>query len=217
MWAVALFAVTVAQGAEVVPWAQVDEVGPGAVYATTGLDDAFTVGVGYRHVSALWGDRSLVLAATAEVPWAAFDLADHRVLFAASMPLIQHKRWVLAGRVAPTWRRVETQMNTMGAAGLDAGVVGGWTSSRWFVSGLLGVETALATRIVHAEVYREMVYTDAVDGWYRITGARLTGELQVGAAFDRTEVALRLGQARDLRLQTGTIPAFATVNVGWRL
>jgi len=204
-----------AHAADVVPWSSLQDNGPDAVYAVTGLDDAFVAGVGYRHVVDV--SRPLVLSATADVPWADFDLADHRVIFAASMPIVSSDRWMLAGRVAPSWRRVSTHMNTMGAAGVGLGLTGGFNGETLFVHGALGSDVTLGTRIVHADTYRELVYADAVDGWYRTTGVRWTGELHVGAAFDKVEVGLRTGQARSLQLETGTIPLFAALHVGWRL
>jgi hypothetical protein len=203
-----------ALAADVVPWGQLEGPGQHAASVSTGLEDAFTVGLGYRHV--LPTERPVVLTAAADLPWATFDLADHRLRLAAATPIVSRDAWTLAAHAGPSWRRTATASNTMGSLGLDVGLQGMWTGDHLFAGAGLDLDTALSTRIVHTDAYRTLVYEDAVDGWYRTTGARLRGELQLGAVLDPIELSLRLGQARSLRFETGTIPAYAVLQVGWR-
>jgi len=193
----------------------------GELLVNGGLDDAFVVGLGGRKGLSV-GPHAATVSVLAEVPWADLDLADHRLTGDLILPLVEGERWMLAGRTAVLWRRLDTHMNTMGNVGLAGGVLGGWTAQRGWLAGELGLDHAAATRIVHKAAYRELVYADAVDGWYRNTGTTLDLGLRAGLRVRRAELGLRVGQTRSLQLQTQTltqtqtVPFYASLGVAWQ-
>jgi hypothetical protein len=181
----------------------------------TGADYGLATGVGYsREVPAL--GRTMLLGADFTMPWGNLDAGDWRLRVNALVPIVGGDRWKLAGTVAPTLRETTNDVARMTGVGVDVGVVGGWYAPRWFAAVDAGADWSFATYVANSERYRQLVYADARDGWYRMPGGNFRAGVQAGVSFSRFELALRLGGLRDLKGNGPALPLYGTLAVTTR-
>ncbi|MDX2089442.1 MAG: hypothetical protein SFX73_16435 [Kofleriaceae bacterium] len=183
---------------------------PHIVSVRTGLDHAFVAEVGYDHVFGLC-DRVVIAGLDIAVPWAGLDVSDFQVGLGATMPLLERGAWKLLGRLGPTLRGTDTAAAQMTSLGLDARISGGYFRTRGFAAAELGVDWAATTHISHADAYREQVYPDAQDGWYRATGGTLRAGLYGGVSFGNVDAVLRVGRPFAIDFAEQTIPFYVTL------
>lgn len=189
---------------------------PNRVFVSTGAEYGFVAGAGYTRILPVL-DRHIALSGDVTMPWAGFDLSDYRVRARALVPLVGTERFRVAGTVASSLRGNRSPVATMTDVGLDASLVAGFYTRRFFVALESGVDLALSTHITHSDDYRMDSYPDAKDGWYADPGANIRGGVQAGVAIDRYDVTLRLGQLRDSTGEAPLLPFYGTLSVatGW--
>ncbi len=187
---------------------------PHVVRAGIGLEDALVVTLGYGHVLSF---RGRPLALTADVDMVPVHAADWRVRTGAVAPIASWGRWTAGAAVLGIVRNASNQVNTMTNVGAQTSLMGGFYDRRWFVAAEGGVDWATATYIRHSEQYRRLVYDGARDGWYSNAGASLVYGLSGGYSFRRFDLVARVGQRRDLELQTWLMPLYATLAINLRL
>jgi hypothetical protein len=185
---------------------------PDIVRARTGVDHAFTAELGYVRVVAL-PDRVLLVGADLVLPWATPDLGDVELRLGAAAPVVEHGPWKLVARLGPTLRSAETVVSRMIALDLDARLAAGYHARRGFVAVEAAVDWAAATHVTHSDAYRDRVYADAMDGWYRSTGGTLRAGVYGGLSFERFDLVLRAGRPFAIDGGAHTIPLYATLGV----
>jgi len=185
------------------------------VHVTTGFEYGLVAGVGYSQ-AVRFLDRHVVLAGEATVPWAPVELSDFELRATALAPLIGSPRWKLAASLSPVVRGTQNRIDRMVDVGLDVALIGGFYSRAWFVALEGGTDLALATHVTHSDAYRDNVFPDARDGWYRSPGANFYGGVQAGVSVSRYDVSLRAGQIRDLGGNAPMMPLYATLTAAAR-
>lgn len=213
--ALMLAALPGAARAQEVNLAAVADGGANRVYLRTGAEFGFVAGVGYVRTVDVLG-RNLLVGADLTAPWASPDASDYRGRLSALVPIVELRRWRLAGSLAPTVRRTNNDVARMTSAGVDLGVVGGYYRPHWFVAGEAGFDWAMSTHVAHGDEYRSSVYAGARDGWYANPGGNLRYGAQTGATFGRHELALRLGQLIDVAGEAPLLPFYGTVSFATR-
>jgi hypothetical protein len=179
-------------------------------YVRTGAEYGFVAGAGYAHVVPFL-DRQLVLSGEFTLPWAGLDFSDYQVRVGALVPIVEARRWRLAGSVAPTVRGTRNDISRMTSIGADLGVIGGYYAPRWFVATELGFDWAMTTYVASTQAYRSTVYEGARDGWYANPGGNVRAGLQGGVAFGRYDVILRLGEVRGIDGDPPLLPFYCTL------
>lgn len=185
---------------------------PHLVRVRTGLDHAFTAQLGYDHVVAPC-DRVLIAGVEITLPWAHPDLGDYQVRLGATTPLVEHGPWKLAGRLGPTVRGAGTAAGRMTALGAELGLSAGYHGDRGFVAAEAAADWAAATHVRHSDAYRDGIYADADDGWYRSTGGTIRAGVHGGVSFRGVDLVLRVGRPFAIDLEGQTLPFYATVGV----
>lgn len=189
---------------------------PHILRVRTGLDHAFVGEVGYDHVFGLC-DRVLIAGLDVALPWAELDASDFQIRLGATLPLVERGAWKLLGRLGPTVRGTDTAAAQMTSLGVDARVAGGYFRTRGFVALEAGVDWAATTHITHADAYREQVYPDAQDGWYRATGGTLRAGVYGGVSFRHVDAVLRVGRPFAIDFGDQTIPFAVTLGANMAL
>lgn len=182
--------------------------------AGVGVEDALVTSVGYGRLLSL-ADRPV--AVTADVDLVPVHAADWRLRAGAAAPLARFGRWATGGQVRGLVRSASNQVNTMTNVGVETALTAGFYDRRWFLAAQAGLDWAAATYIHHGERYRRLVYDGARDGWYASTGTTVVYGLGGGYSFGRVDLVGRVGQRRDLALQTWLVPFYATLGVQVRL
>lgn len=189
---------------------------PHIVHVNTGLDHAFTATAGYDYVLPL-DERLFLIGTEFTMPWAQPDFGDYQLRLTAAASLVERGGWTLSARLGPTLRGADTALANMRSLGTDARITFGWYARRGFVATQLGVDWAAATHITNSDAYRDRIYADAKDGWYRSTGGTLYATLLGGVSFGSWGVTLRGGMPRALNFEPQTIPFFALIGANYAL
>jgi hypothetical protein len=177
---------------------------------STGSEHGLVLGVGYASVVPV-ADRPLLLGANATLQWGDVDLSDFKLRAGALVPIVRHGQWTVAGGLAAVVRGTSNDAARLTNVGADTVILAGYYRRGWFAAGEIGFDWALATRIDHSDAYRMQVFSDARDGWYRMTGGTFRYGLQGGASFAANDVVLRLGWLRDLAGDPLLFPLYGTV------
>jgi hypothetical protein len=185
------------------------------VSLTAGAEHGLGLGAAYARVTSFAG-RELVLSGDLTLGWAEVDANDFKLRGVASAPLVERGRWKVVGALAAQVRGTKNAIARMVNAGVDATLLAGRYTPRWFAAAELGYDWAVATHIDHTDGYRMAVYADARDGWYRNTGGNLRYGLQGGVSFGRNDVILRAGKQQDSGGNATMIPFYATLTYGLR-
>jgi hypothetical protein len=156
-----------------------------------GLDPAVLTTVGYVHGfgtnagAALWELDLGVGVAEA-------DAEDLRLRLGLQSTLWRAGDWRVALRGRLIARSTSNSIYDGHAFGADLTSHVGLYRRGWFVAGSLGYDRTLVMHLEHSDWYRNNIYADAVDGWYRGETGIWHGGLAAGVAIGAVEVASRM-------------------------
>ncbi len=195
--------------------ARLDLASPNLVSVRTGAEYGLVADAGYARAVGLLGGVVL-LGGELTAPWSGLAHGDFRLRATALLPVASGERWKLAASFAPTLRGASNDAGRFTGFGADLGAVGGYFAPGWFAAAELGLDWTLATRVVHSDAYRRLVFAGARDGWYADTAATLRAGAQLGVSFGRHDLVLRLGGLRDAGGAKPLLPIYATLGFGTR-
>ena len=167
------------------------EPGDGRFHVSLGLDPAVLSSVGYSQAfglgsrTALWDlDLGVVLAET--------DLKDLRGRVGLQTMLWRAGGWGIAARGRLIVRSTGNSIYDGVGFGGDLSSYLGYYQHGWFVAGLIGYDRTLVMHLEHSDWYRNNVYQEATDGWYRGKSGILRGGWVAGFVVGAVEVAGRV-------------------------
>jgi len=166
------------------------EPGQNRIALTAGLDPAVLAAVGYSRTVSL-GTRSLALSVELAAPVAAFDAQDYRVVFGAQTWAFRRGSLYLAGRGGVISRGTSNDIFVAHGFGADITAYAGFYARGGFCALEIGFDKEMVTHISHQDWYRNVVYADAVDGWYSAGGGIWHGGVVGGTGLGRFEISLR--------------------------
>ena len=95
--------------------------------------------------------------------------------------------------------------------GIGATALFGYEGPRWGVSAELAHEQILTTHLRHSDLYRNVAYAGAKDGFYATTGSTTRAGLRAGVRFGALELSARAGLAATGYLHPAGLPFFSTL------
>jgi len=165
--------------------------GSDRIQLTMGLDPAVLSSVGFVQAfavgsrTAMWElDLGMVLAET--------DAKDLRARVGLQTTLWQAGVWRIAAAGRLIARSTSNSIYDGAGFGVDLGTCAGYYRHGWFVAGLIGYDRTLVMHLEHSDWYRDNIYADAVDGWYRGESGILHGGIAAGVAVAGVELAGRV-------------------------
>ena len=171
-----------------------------AVDLHVGVDaSVLTTDVGYRVAMPKQSTPiPLVVGLSAAMP-VFVGPADHRLVPEVATRFDLGGTWRATLALQPiTWTRAINDVHRLASlgSGLDLGV--GHMGEKWAVLGTAGIDWAWSTHIRHEDLYRELVYADVQDGWYRNTGANLALGVSTTRRTKPVDVHLDIAMVRTL-------------------
>lgn len=208
---IALALVALAAPAAAQEVTRLPEETPNAVGVDGGFESAFVVRGSYtRRVDfGLLQDERLFARFT--LPIAAPDLADWALDGGMQATPLAAGDFRLALRLGPAIRNTSNELFSATAIGLGATALVGYEGPRWGLSAELGYEQMLTTHLRHSDLYRDIAYADAKDGWYAATGSTTRAGLRGGVRFGAMEVFARGGITATGHFQPAIAPFFLTL------
>lgn len=167
------------------------EPGSNRIHAAFGMDPSVLTTLGYirgfgkEAGSALWEvDLGMGVAEA--------DIKDLRLRFGLQATLWKSGSWRVALRGRLIARSTSNSIYDGYGFGADFTTHVGFYRRGWFVAGSLGYDHTFVTHIDHSDWYRDNIYPDAVDGWYRGDNGIWRFGLSAGFAVGAVELAGRV-------------------------
>lgn len=165
-------------------------------------DYALAGGLHYGHRF----ERGLpfLVRASLVLPFGEKVLDDYKFRAGGEVDLLQHGDFHLIGGLDLIFRQYENSLLRFQNVGTEVGLDGGYYREKWFVAVSGGWDKAWATRIVH-RAYREVLYSDARDGWYSRTAGNLSYGLKGGINWGQSGLSLEIGKLVSDNLKTSPL------------
>lgn len=129
------------------------------------------------------------------IPMYSFDLNDIRVRIITDMTLFRKKNFEIRGGINPVFVNVKMETETMSSLGLDFHFFTGFTNEKWNTGVEFQYNKIFSTYIKHTEIYRDNVYGEAVDGWYKNTASNIRIGILVNRSIKKFDVYLKAGSS----------------------
>lgn len=135
----------------------------------------------------------IVFGADVTIPFFDFDLNDIRIRLTSETVLLKKGIFEVRGGIDPVVCNTKMQTETMTSIGADFHVFTGVSTQKWNTGIELNYNQMVSTYIKHTDKYKENVYADVVDGWYKATASNIKIGLLVGRKFNNLEIYLKGG------------------------
>lgn len=149
------------------------------------------------------------------MPFATPDLGDWGVDGGMRATLVRWNDLRVALLAGPVVKSSSNELYSATALGLNATMLVGYEGQRWGLSADLGYEQFFSTHIRHSDMYRQVGYAGAKDGWYALSGSTAHGGLRGGARIGSVEVFARAGFAATGELHALALPYYATLGTAY--
>ncbi len=127
------------------------------------------------------------------IPMFSFDLNDIRIRLITETTFLRKKNFEIRGGIDPVLVNLKMETETMSSFGLDFHVFAGLTNEKWNVGADIQYNKMFTTHIKHTDIYRENVFLDAVDGWYKNTAANIRLGFLVNRTIKDFDIYLKAG------------------------
>jgi hypothetical protein len=143
-------------------------------------------------------------------PFAEPDLGDFAFDAGLRATAFGGERWKLQFLVGPVIRNTSSTEFSATALGVRTGLSAGYRSDGWGLMADLGYEKIFSAYLRHSDLYRELVYPGAKDGWYALSAGTFQAGLRGGPRIGRVELYGTVGVMTTEQLAPLT-PFYATV------
>lgn len=130
------------------------------------------------------------------IPIYNFDLNDIRIKLTTEMTFIRKRNFEIRGGIDPVFVNLKMETETMSSLGLDFHFFTGFTSTKWNTGIEFQYNRMFSTYIKHTDIYRDNVYEDAVDGWYKNTAANIRIGALINYRIKKFDINLRAGVSK---------------------
>ncbi len=174
----------------------------------TGLDySVVPVILNYERGISLFNYKyPVVLGVDLTVPLFGFDLNDVRIRITSETTILRKRNFEIRGGIDPLFVNLKMETETMSSLGADFHLFTGFTNEKWNTGLEVSYNQVFSTYIKHTEKYKENVYADVVDGWYKNTASNFRLGVLVNRSFKQMDVYLNGGISR-----TGNFNAYLFV------
>ena len=143
------------------------------------------------------GNYKLPFSAGADItiPLFSFDLNDIRVRLTTEMTFLRARNFEIRGGINPVFVNLKTKTQTMSSLGADFHLFTGFTNARWNTGVEFLYNKMFSTYIKNSDIYRDNVFENAVDGWYKNTAANIRIGFLVNYRIHKFDINLRAGMS----------------------
>jgi hypothetical protein len=149
------------------------------------------------------------------LPVASVDLGDYALDLGARGSVLGRGDLRLQLQLGPTLRSTQNATFSGQAIGVSVMALPGYQSKRWGLMAELGYEKMLALHLEHSDLYREVAYSEARDGWYGSPAGTFRLGLLGGARLGSFELSGNAGITASEGLQPALPPFYATLGVAY--
>jgi hypothetical protein len=117
------------------------------------------------------------------------------------------------------YKRYANELVTLNQVGLDIKTLNGFYKPKWFVATEIGLELGLSTHFKHSETYKQNIYADVQDGWYKpISAGIMNFGVQGGYSFRKSDLIFRIGYYKSITSNVNAlIPYYVTLGYNLKI
>jgi hypothetical protein len=190
----AIFLVFICQNsfAQTYNWGRNMDATQHIVGAQVGWAYAAVVGINYGYK--LETEKPIFLQAGFSIPFGSTVLDDYRTHIGASGLLFNKNNFNSIVTINGLHRRYASELVVLNNLGFELKTTNGFYKSKWFVATEIGLELGLPTHIKHSDTYRQNIYAEVADGWYKpVSGAIMNIGVQGGYTFNKSDLIFTIG------------------------
>lgn len=146
-----------------------------SVGISTGLDySILPVAVSYNRGFNLFNYKfPLNAGIDVTIPTSSFDFNDIRIRLISETTLLRANNFEIRGGFDPVFINLKMDTETMSSLGMDFHIFTGVTNERWNYGLDFNYNKIFSTYITHTDIYKDNVFEDVKDGWYRGTASNI--------------------------------------------
>lgn len=117
------------------------------------------------------------------------------------------------------YKRYTNELVTLNQVGLDIKTLNGFYKPKWFVATEIGLELGLSTHFKHSETYKQNIYANVQDGWYKpISAGIMNFGVQSGYSFRQSDLIFRIGYFKSITSNVNAlIPYYVTLGYNLKI
>lgn len=163
------------------------------VYSRIGIEPTYVLAVGYMKSFDLPSvNRNLVAYGEVSSPLQLIRSTNYEAKMGVIANLLKYKRFGVTYGLNVSTGHVETKNFSSQKMAFANKLLAGYFSDSWYLAFSGEHEHLFANRITHTEYYRDYIFPEAKDGWYKGAG----GNIQLGL-----EAGFRLVERVDIRFE----------------
>lgn len=135
----------------------------------TGMDySMFPVTIKYdRGINFLNYNKPIEIGAEIAIPVFDFDLNDNRLKINAKTDLWNNNNFFVHLKISPELVNSELKTQTFRTISTEFELSPGYANENWYFGLEVSYNYGFATYIKHTQIFRNLIYEDVVDGWYK--------------------------------------------------
>lgn len=146
------------------------------------------------------------IGAELTIPSFVFDLNDFRVKLLSEASIFRRNNFEIRGGINPLIIRTKMKTETMTSLGADFNLFIGLTNDKWNIGVKSSYNQIFSTYIKHSDIYRDNVFNEAIDGWYKNTASNLRTGIFINRTIRQINIYLDGGISK-----TGTLKNYLFV------
>lgn len=164
----------------------------------TGMDySILPIMISYdRGFGILGKKRSLMIGSEVTLPAFALDFNDVRIKLRTMATLSRIKNFEVRAGINPVLVSVKMQTQAIVSIGGDFHVFAGLSNEKWNTGIEFTYNHMFSSKIKHTDKYRDNVFAEAQDGWYKNTAANIQAGVLVSRRIQKFDVHTRLGLSK---------------------
>lgn len=187
------------------------------IFLETGWEHGLTYGIayGYRPHSKI----PFMLNGHVSIPSGNKLFDDIKVKMGAQVVILNKSNLKGSITVNGVFRTYENSLVRLANIGTEINGALGYFKPGWFVAGEVGFDKAIVTHFKHSDAFKENIFHDVQDGWYRpATGGNFQYGIQTGFSGKKFALAMRIGKVVTQDFKTAPlIPYYLALGFGFKI
>jgi len=171
------------------------EINEQTVGLSAGMDySMLSAGITYiRGVNVCNYKYPVTIGGSISVPVFNFDFSDAGFKVISETTIHRKKNFEIRGGVNPALILLKTKTTKMTSIGTDFHVFSGFINNKWNCGLELTYNQIFSTYIKHTDIYKESVFENVADGWYKMTAANIKIGILIKRTINRYDIFLNGG------------------------
>lgn len=162
--------------------------------ASVNLAWEYTAIAGVNYSYKLSVKMPVLLQTGISIPFGKIIMDDFKSNIGLGTKLLNKKSFNSIFTLNAIYKRYRNELVNLNQVGVDIKTINGFYKPKWFVATELGLELGLSTHLKHSAIYKQNIYADVQDGWYKpLSAGILQYGIQTGYSFKQSDLIFGIG------------------------